>query len=158
MTGAPSPKLSSDTLMLWLALRHLPGVGTRTQHELLEHFGSIENIFSASRGQLDKALAGKSEAIDAILAGPETSAFQTELDWLDQPGHHLLVWSDADYPRLLREIADPPVLLHVMGNRQVLSSPQVAIVGSRNPSPMGRENAQAFARSLAGAGDRKSVV
>ena len=152
MTGAPSPKLSSDTLVLWLALRQLPGVGTRTQQELLEHFGSIENIFSASRGQLDKALAGKSEAIDAILAGPETSAFQTELDWLDQPGHHLLVWSDADYPRLLREIADPPVLLHVMGNRQVLSSPQVAIVGSRNPSPMGRENAQAFARSLAGAG------
>ncbi|MCR4345762.1 MAG: DNA-processing protein DprA [Sulfuricaulis sp.] len=152
MTGAPSPKLSSDTLMLWLALRQLPGVGTRTQHELLENFGSIENIFSASRGQLDKALAGKSEAVNSILAGPATAAFQTELDWLNRPGHHLLVWSDTDYPRLLREIADPPVLLHVMGNRQVLSSPQVAIVGSRNPSPMGRENAQAFARSLAGAG------
>jgi len=152
MTGAPSVKLSTETLVLWLALRQLPGVGMRTQRELLDHFGSIENIFSASRGQLDKALAGKSEAVNSILAGPETESFQTELDWLDQPGHHLLVWSDADYPPLLREIADPPVLLHVMGNRQVLSSPQVAIVGSRNPSPMGRENAQAFARSLAGAG------
>ncbi|MBI5782716.1 MAG: DNA-protecting protein DprA [Gammaproteobacteria bacterium] len=137
---------------MWFTLRRLPGVGTRTQRELLEHFGSIENIFSASRGQLDKVLAGKSEAVNSILAGPETEAVQTDLDWLDQPGHHLMVWSDADYPLLLREIADPPVLLHVIGNRPALSNPQVAIVGSRNPSPAGRENAQAFARSLAGAG------
>ncbi len=152
MTGALSFKLPRDTQVLWLALRRLPGVGARTQRELLEHFGSIENIFSASRGQLEQVLAGKGEAINAILAGPEAGAFQTELEWLDQSDHHLLVWSDADYPPLLREIADPPVLLYVMGIRQVLSSPQVAIVGSRNPSPMGRENAQAFARSLAGTG------
>ncbi len=163
MTGAPPPNshvqtnevgrhLSRDTLALWFALRRLPGVGTRTQRELLEHFGSIENIFSASRGQLDKLLAGKSEAASAILDGPKAESFQSEFDWLDQPGHHLLVWSDPDYPLLLREIADPPVVLYVIGQREALSSPQVAIVGSRNPSPMGRENAQAFAKSLASAG------
>ncbi len=152
MTGAPSPKLSRDTLTPWLALCRLPGVGMRTQRELLEHFGSIENIFSASRGQLDKLLPGKREAVGTILDGPEAQAFQSEFDWLDQPSHHLLLWSDPDYPPLLREIADPPVVLYVIGNRQALSAPQVAIVGSRNPSPMGRENAQAFARSLAGAG------
>lgn len=137
---------------MWCTLRRLPGVGTRTQRELLEHFGPIENIFSASRSQLDKVLAGKSEAVNSILAGPETEAFETELDWQNQPGHHVMVWSDADYPALLREIADPPVLLHVIGNRRALSNPQVAVVGSRNPSPMGRENAQAFAKSLARAG------
>lgn len=152
MTGAPSFKLPRDIQVLWLALRRLPGVGARTQMELLEHFGSIENIFAASRGQLDKLLAGKSDAISAILSGPEADAFLSELEWLDQSGHHLMVWSDADYPPLLREMADPPLLLYVMGIRQVLSNPQVAIVGSRNPSPAGRENAQAFARSLAGAG------
>ena len=152
MIGAPALKLSSQVLTLWLALHRLPGAGVRAQHELLEHFGAIENIFAASRAQLDKMLAGKSAAVSSILAGPEKDAFQAELDWLNQPGHHLLVWSDADYPRLLREIADPPILLYVMGNRSALSNPQVAIVGSRNPSPMGRENAQAFARSLAGAG------
>ncbi|GAB4514083.1 MAG: DNA-processing protein DprA [Sulfuricaulis sp.] len=152
MSGAPSAKLPRDILTLWLALRSLPGVGIRTQHELLEHFGSIENIFSASRGQLDKVLAGKSEAVSTILDDPAAQTFQSEFDWLDQSDHHLLVWSDPDYPPLLREIADPPILLHVIGNRQALSNPQLAIVGSRNPSPMGRENAQAFAKSLAGAG------
>jgi DNA processing protein len=139
-------------LTLWLRLRSLPGVGTRTQHELLERFGSVENIFAASRGQLEKALAGRHEAISAILDEPGAGSFQAEFDWLAQPGHHLLLWSDADYPQLLREIADPPVLLYVIGRRQALSNPQLAIVGSRNPSPAGRENAQAFAKSLAGAG------
>jgi len=72
MTGAPSNSyahgsgagrhLPRDTLALWFTLRRLPGVGTRTQHELLEQFGSVENIFAASRGQLDKLLAGKHEA------------------------------------------------------------------------------------------------
>jgi len=162
MTGAPSNScaqtnaagrhLPRDTLVLWLTLRRLPGVGTHTQHELLEHFGSVENIFSASRGQLDKLLAGKNEAISAILDGPGAQTFQPEFDWLEQPGHHLLVWTDPDYPVLLREIADPPVMLYVIGRRAVLSNPQLAIVGSRNPSPMGRENAQAFAKSVAGAG------
>ena len=77
MTGAPSASASSrDTLALWLTLRRLSGVGTRTQHELLEHFGSVENIFSASRGQLENVLAGKRETVNAILDGPGAQTFQ----------------------------------------------------------------------------------
>ena len=162
MTGAPSDScaptiaagrhLPRDTLVLWLTLARLPGAGPRTQRTLIEHFGSVENIFSASRGQLEKILAGKHETVSAILDGPGVQTFESEFDWLGQPAHHLLVWSDADYPPLLREIADPPLLLYVIGRREALASPQLAIVGSRNPSPMGRENAQAFAKSLAGAG------
>ena len=162
MTGAPpdfcAPTIAAgrhqprDTLVLWLTLARLPGAGPRTQRTLIEHFGSVENIFSASRGQLEKILAGKHETVSAILDGPGAQTFQAEFDWLDQPTHHLLVWPDADYPPLLREIADPPLLLYVIGRRETLASPQLAIVGSRNPSPMGRENAQAFAKSLAGAG------
>ena len=162
MTGAPpdfcAPTIAAgrhqprDTLVLWLTLARLPGAGPRTQRTLIELLGSVENIFSASRGQLEKILAGKHETVSAILDGPGAQTFQAEFDWLDQPTHHLLVWPDADYPPLLREIADPPLLLYVIGRRETLASPQLAIVGSRNPSPMGRENAQAFAKSLAGAG------
>jgi DNA processing protein len=136
----------------WLALRRLPGVGTRTQLDLLEHFGSIEAIFSASRGQLEKALVGKNEAIDALLAGPDENVLKSELEWLSEPRHHLMTWVDPDYPVLLREIPDPPLVLYIAGERPLLSAQQLAIVGSRNPTPMGRENARAFAKSLAGAG------
>lgn len=152
MTGAQTPFSASETLAPWLMLRRLPDVGTRTQFDLLEHFGSVENIFSAGRGQLEKVLVGKHEAIDALLAGPDEDALKSELEWLGEPGHHLLTWSDPDYPVLLREIPDPPLVLYIVGERRLLSSLQIAIVGSRNPTPMGRENAHAFAKSLAGAG------
>jgi DNA processing protein len=152
MAGASTQISALDTLVPWLALRRLPGVGTRTQFELLEHFGSIEAIFSASRGQLEKALVGMNEAVDALLAGPDENVLKSELEWLSEPGHHLLTWSSPDYPALLREIPDPPLVLYIAGERQLLSAQQLAIVGSRNPTPMGRENARAFAKSLAGAG------
>ena len=152
MNGAPSQVTSQQPILYWLTLRRLPGAGFRTQLDLLEHFESIESIFSASRGLLEKALVGKHAAINAILAGPDEQALQPEVDWLSEPGHHLVTWADVDYPRLLREIPDPPVMLHVIGDRRLLSTPQLAIVGSRNPSPMGQENARAFAKSLAGAG------
>jgi DNA processing protein len=152
MAGASMQISALDTFVPWLALRRLPGVGTRTQFDLLEHFGSIEAIFTASRGQLEKVLVGKHEAIDALLAGPDENVLKSELEWLSEPGHHLLTWSDPDYPVLLREIPDPPLVLYIAGERQLLSAQQLAIVGSRNPTPMGRENARAFAKSLAGAG------
>lgn len=152
MNGAQVEASNLDTVARWLTLRRLPGVGACTPRDLLEYFGSVENIFSASRGQLEKSLAVKREAIDAILSGPDEAALKPDLDWLGEPHHYLLVWSDPDYPPLLREIPDPPVMLYVMGDRRVLSRPQLAIVGSRNPTPMGRENARAFAKSLAGAG------
>ncbi|HYA36777.1 MAG TPA: DNA-processing protein DprA [Candidatus Methylomirabilis sp.] len=152
MNGAPSSSTLRQGLSLWLSLQRLPGVGNRTRLDLLENFESVENIFSASSGLLEKVLAGKPEAIRAILDGPDEPALQTELAWLREPGHHLLTWSDPDYPPLLREIPDPPSMFFVLGERAVLSGPQIAIVGSRNPTPMGRENAHAFAKSLAGAG------
>ncbi|MGE5240930.1 MAG: DNA-processing protein DprA [Bacteroidota bacterium] len=152
MNGAPSSSLPPEALPLWLTLRRLPGVGHRTQLDLLEHFGSVENIFSASRGLLDRVLTGRPEAVRAILDGPDAPALQAELDWLRQPGHHLITWADPDYPPLLREIPDPPSMFYVLGERALLSGPQLAVVGSRNPTPMGRENAHAFAKSLAAAG------
>ena len=152
MAGAQSLPLSTDTLALWLRLQRLPGMGSRGQLDLLQHFGSIEAIFSASRALLEKALFGKNTAIQAILEQPAAPTFQTELAWLAAPKHHLLTWFDSDYPLLLRQIPDPPVTLYIMGERALLSSAQLAIVGSRNPSHAGRENAQAFAKSLANAG------
>jgi DNA processing protein len=156
MSGVESANASvisaPTSLVLWFALCRLPGVGYRTRIELLEQFGSIENIFSATRSQLEKILTRKNESINVVLDGVDKTAFETELAWLSETGHHLVTWADTDYPPLLREIPAPPVVLYVIGDRQSLSHPQFAIVGSRNPTPMGRENAHAFAKTLAGAG------
>jgi DNA processing protein len=71
---------------------------------------------------------------------------------LAQPGHQALTLTDPDYPPLLREIDDPPPILFLMGEAGLLLQPQLAIVGTRNPTAAGRGNAREFARCLAGAG------
>ena len=119
---------------------------------LLQHFGSVEAVFTASRQRLRAVLGSGSALVDHILAGMDAKRLARDLDWLTQPDHHLLTWHDPHYPRLLREIARPPVLLFVAGDKELLTRAQLAIVGSRNPTPTGLENAYAFARTLSRAG------
>ncbi len=136
----------------WLALLALPELGRRERFALVEHFSSVTAIFEAGRGHLQKLLPDRPAAVAAIVAGPDEATQAAALTWLSQPAHHLVTWADADYPALLRQIPDPPLALYVLGDRALLSRPQLAIVGSRNPTPTGRENARAFSRHLAGAG------
>jgi DNA processing protein len=89
---------------------------------------------------------------DALLAGPDPAALQAAESWLAQPGNSLLTLADPDYPQALLEIADPPALLYCKGRRELLGQPALGIVGSRNATPQGLRDAEAFARALADAG------
>jgi DNA processing protein len=141
----------SPVLEAWLTLQQLPG--GRARIELLAQLGGIEAVFAAPRATLVQALPESPQAVEAILRGPDAAGAARLRDWLAQAAnHHFIVWDDPDYPPLLREIPDPPLALHVIGSRAVLATAQVALVGSRNPTPAGLENARAFAHSLAGAG------
>lgn len=79
-------------------------------------------------------------------------AAEHETAWLAEPNHHLITLSDPRYPRLLREIPDPPAALYVIGDPDLLSATQLGIVGSRNPTPGGSETAHAFASYLTQSG------
>lgn len=141
-----------NTVCRWLTFAHLPVLSRRERFELLEHFGNIDALFDAGRGPLAKLLSDRHEAVVAITAGADEKALAPTLDWLAQDPHHLVTWADADYPPLLRQIPDPPLVFYLLGQRAALAQPQLAVVGSRNPTPAGRENARAFARHLSGAG------
>lgn len=150
------------TYPAWLTLARLPGLGPRARVALFEHCGSIEAVFSADRAVLAAALASDglpapgsvdlARALRAIEQGPVSGQTDADIAWLAEDGHHLVTWGDGDFPPLLREIADPPLVLYVSGRRDVLSQPQLAIVGSRNPTALGRHNASAFAAALSEAG------
>ena len=89
---------------------------------------------------------------DALLAAPDAARLNAAHAWLDQPGNSLMTLADADYPRALLEIADPPALLYCKGQRSWLAQPALGIVGSRNATPQGVRDAEAFAHALSDAG------
>jgi len=88
----------------------------------------------------------------AWLAAPDAKRIDADLRWLDSTGVQLLPSTSADYPPLLRESPDAPAVLYVRGNLRSLSDPQLAMVGSRNPTAGGKSTAREFAAHFAHAG------
>ena len=127
----------------------VPGVGGQAILHLLEHF-EPDQVFNASRASL-RAL-GFSENIVDSLQKPDWAWVDQDMEWLAQPENHALTLYDDGYPSQLKEISNPPPVLFVKGHVDLLGEPQIAMVGSRNPSPVGINTAIEFAQALAAAG------
>lgn len=142
-----------DDLPAWLRLLRTPGIGRESARRLLAACGSPEAVFAARPATL-RELLGPSLA-SALSVEPEDHAAQlaaTEA-WLGAAAtHHILTLGDPGYPALLLETADPPLLLYAQGRIELLGAPALAVVGSRNPSAQGLDNARAFAEHLSRAG------
>lgn len=151
--------MDKHELQAWLRLILSPGVGNETARKLLAAFGSAPAVFEQSASAL-RAL-GTERLVQAIQSEPEglTAQLQVTLDWL-QAGDDRCVASlgEAAYPSALLDIEDPPLMLYMLGTLAVrpvgISSkaPNIAIVGSRNPTPQGEANARQFAKAFGGAG------
>ena len=87
-----------------------------------------------------------------FLSSPDEAAIEEDLVWLAASGARIMLCTDPDYPPLLGQTAGAPAALYVLGSAQALSSPQLAMVGSRSPTPSGRTTARAFAAWFARAG------
>jgi len=136
-----------DEIAYWLALLRAPGIGPMRYRRLLQRHVSPRAIFQ----QTPRALAAEGlippEAAQ-YFANPDWNTVEQDLRWLAQPGHHALTLQDRAYPPWLKEIHDPPPILYVQGDPSCVSSPQIAVVGSRNPTPAGLEFAHEFAAEL----------
>ena len=139
-----------SALDAWLRLALAPGVGNGSLIRLLTAFGSPEAVLSCGRAALAAHLS--SAQCDALLAEPDAAQWDAVQAWLAQPGNSLMTLADTDYPRTLLEIADPPAILYCKGRRDLLSQPALGIVGSRNATPQGVRDAEAFAHALSDAG------
>ncbi len=134
----------------WLKFCLVPGVGDGAIRKLLEHFGGIDAAAAAPAAAIRQVLPPR--LAEALQNGPDPDLLLQTLNWLEKPQHFLLTLEDDDYPALLREIPDPPPVLYGRGRRDLLGRPALAIVGSRNATPQGAANAEAFAAALSGAG------
>lgn len=150
-------KLSSQapedetSLVAWLALLHCPGIGPRRYSTLLEYYHQPSVLLDAGATEINRLdLPSKTKQ---WLRQPDWSMVENDLNWLNSnPDHHIINLHDQCYPQRLKQIDSAPPLLFVIGNSELLSTKQLGIVGSRNPSGGGKENSFHFAQSLSQAG------
>lgn len=140
----------NTSLENWLILRHTPGLGISTFQVLLDAFGSVDAALNASSSQLTK-LPIKAETLSA-LNNLDKSVIEADLNWSSEADHHIITFDDQRYPPQLKDLPDAPPILYVRGDPDYLRQPQLAIVGSRNPSAAGRNTAKDFASHLANVG------
>ncbi len=133
--------------LAWAVLTRTPGINPAALRTALDTLGEATGILGAS-DQL-RARAGLGPATRAFLNSAAAAPTSAEVDWLATPQHQLLSLLDPRYPAALRDLTGGPVALYVHGDAAVVGVPQLAIVGSRNPTAQGRDNAFAFARYLA---------
>jgi DNA processing protein len=114
---------------------------------VIEALGGIAAVAAAKTRDLTRH--GLAEAAAAAITKPDEKRIESDLRWLSEPGRHLLCWDDDDYPVLLRRINSPPAALFIEGDPGCLWQPQIAIIGSRNPTAGGLDHARDFATTLA---------
>ncbi len=139
--------MTTNHLPYWLAAMYLPGVGPRTFLRWMDHFADITALFHATDDEL--RAKGIPCAHGKALRSIDWQSIDEDLEWARSPDHHIITIADQEYPRLLREIADPPLVLFARGHLTAIRLPQVAIVGARNATPVGLKNAERFAYQLA---------
>lgn len=133
-----------------LLLLHTPGLGPAAAQRLLATFGNCLAIVNAKDSELRTAgLQDKQLSAFRQIGEHDIAA---DLEWAQSPNNHLIPCDSPAYPAQLLELSDAPPLLFVTGDPEVLKAPQIALIGSRNPSAGGIENAERFAAELAGRG------
>lgn len=127
-------------------------VGPRAATKLLEKFGSAENVFHATRSELE-SLRLKPETIESVIKREFHDKAEAELAKVREIGGDVLILDDGSYPYLLREIADPPITLYVKGNwHECFDAPCIGVVGSRRCSTYGENASLMLSRDLAAKG------
>jgi DNA processing protein len=138
-------------LKYWIALNFILSDSPRSARIITQKFSSVEEVFHCS----ERALSGlglEKEIAEALSAPNLLERACQEIDRLEKFGYSVLTIKDKRYPKYLREIFDPPLVLYYAGKIDTLSEPAVSIVGARGPTPYGRAVAERLAYDLSGKG------
>ena len=141
----------SESTFAWLALTMTPQLGPTRIRRVVERLGDAKAVLRASLTELE-ACGLPASAAQALALGASRQAAEQELARAAAVGVELLCLDDPGYPEALKNIYDPPVLLYVRGDRQVLDSAGIAVVGTRHPTPYGLGMAERLACDLSARG------
>lgn len=141
-----------ESSLSWLALTLTPGLAARLSARLLKEFGSPDEVFRAPLPRLEACNLPRPVA-QAVFKKQAFKRAEKELALTRRmDGCRLLNWTEPEYPQTLLQIYDPPVLLYVRGDPQVLTQPSIGMVGTRRPTLYGTQMAERLGRELAARG------
>jgi DNA processing protein len=146
--GELAVRIADERQSLWIAMALTEGLGPTRARKLVEHFGSIEGVFRASLTELE-ATGIQAVSAQSLGTGKSLELAQEEITKARTAAAEVVTIDDGSYPRPLREIYDPPLLLYVRGAVDVLTQPGIAIIGTRHPTPYGTGMAERLACDLA---------
>lgn len=141
-----------DTIQDWLTLHFVDNLGATGCHRLLEAFGSVQDVFRASRRDLEQVAGIRQSAREIIVSQRPRREAEQELERAHRLGVTVLSFGDPDYPALLRNIYAPPIVLYIKGEVSQLNRAAIAVVGSRAATTYGLKIAASLARELAAQG------
>ena len=138
----------SNNTIYFLALNRISGIGPKITQKLLARWPQLAELFCLSQESM--IAEGLPEKLAKAITQFNLNVIDKDLAWEQQDkSHHLLTWEHPQYPALLREIHDPPLVLYAGGDLSCLVAITLGIIGTRNPSVNGREIAKRFAYELA---------
>jgi DNA processing protein len=135
-----------------LALNMVPNLGPVRLRKLVEALGSPEKLLSARRSDLDRIEGLTQAVVDSVLCWESKIDLSKELARIREFGAQVLTQDDEQYPRLLREIHDPPTVLYVWGKVQARDQHAIGVVGSRRTTHYGLECAKRLSYQVAYSG------
>src|SRR5712671_1725205 len=138
-------------ILEWLAISLTTGLGPTKARKLVEHFGSAEAVFHASLTELEST-GIQAVSAQSIATGKSAELAREEIAQAAAAEIAMVTMDDPSYPARLKEIYDPPLILYVRGNPEVLIQPGIAMVGTRHPTPYGSGMAERLACDLAAQG------
>jgi len=140
-----------DTLAQWVALSLIPNLGGRTITRLLERFGSLDEVLSASAEEL-RQVTGIGPKLVTAIRGVNIAETRQALAHWQADGVRVLLWHTPDYPATLNALPDAPPVLFCRGTLQENDRRAVALVGTRQPTAQGRRVAAMLAAGCAARG------
>ena len=149
--GSAVVKTKEEPTLEWLALWLTPGLGPTRARRVVEHLGSAAAVFRASLTELE-ATGILASAAQSLATGKSMELAREEMARATAAGVEIVTIDDSCYPQQLKQIYDPPLVLYVRGQVEVISQPGIALVGTRHPTPYGSGMAERLACDLASHG------
>ena len=141
-----------DSREALVALNLLPDIGPVRVRNLLSRFGSAQAVLAATQADLSQVDKVGFKAANNIIRWRELIDLDGELRRIDQFGANIVTTDDSEYPALLCQIYDPPLVLYVWGTLRPEDAYAIAMVGTRQSTLYGRQTTERLARQLAASG------